>query len=68
VVYFIHVKAEEEKEEEEELRVLVGPCVNEVPHRNVHNTVGVDTRATCPRWRVDFMEGGRIGREGEKNG
>jgi hypothetical protein len=32
--------------------------VNEVsfrigPHRNVYSTLGVDTRATGPRWRVD---------------
>jgi hypothetical protein len=49
------------------------PGVNEVsfrarPYHNVHSTLEVDTRATCPRWRVDSMEGGRVGREGEKNG
>jgi hypothetical protein len=48
-----------------------GPDVNEVsfrtrPHHNVHSTLGVDTRATGPR----YMEGGlyrrgwdRVGRE-----
>jgi hypothetical protein len=41
--------------------------VNEVsvctrPHQSVHNTLGVDTVATGPRWRVDSIEGGRIGR------
>jgi hypothetical protein len=34
--------------------------VNEVsfhtrPHHNVHNTLGVDTEATGPQWRVDFF-------------
>jgi hypothetical protein len=34
--------------------------VNEVSfrarsHHNVHNTLGVDTRATGPRWRVDSV-------------
>jgi hypothetical protein len=53
----------EEEEEEEELRVQIGgPGVNEAsfrarPHHRVHNTLGVDTRATGPRWRVDSMEG-----------
>jgi hypothetical protein len=42
--------------------------VNEVsfrarPHYNVHSTLGVDTGATSPRWRVDSIEGG-WGREG----
>jgi hypothetical protein len=61
------------KEEEEELQVQGRPSVNEVsfrarPHRNVHNTLGVDIGATGPRWRVDSIEGGGIGRRGEKNG
>jgi hypothetical protein len=39
--------------------------VNEVsfrvrPHRNVHNTLGVDSGATGPRWREDSIEGGEI--------
>jgi hypothetical protein len=47
--------------------------VNEVsfcarPHRNVHNTLGVDTVAIGPQWRVDSMEWGGVGRGGEKNG
>jgi hypothetical protein len=46
-----------------------GPDVNEVsfcarPHHNVHSTLGVDTRAIGPRWRVDSIEGGGIGRGG----
>jgi hypothetical protein len=47
--------------------------VNEVPfrvkpHHNVHSTLGVDTGATGPRWRVDSMGGGRRGKrvEGER--
>jgi hypothetical protein len=39
------------------------PGVNEVsfrarPHHNVHSTLGVDTGAIGPRWRVDSIEGG----------
>jgi hypothetical protein len=51
-----------------------GPGVNEVsfrarPHHNVHRTLGVDARATGPRWRVDSIEGGcGVGREGEMVG
>jgi hypothetical protein len=26
------------------------------PHRNAHNTLGVDTGAIGPRWRMDYME------------
>jgi hypothetical protein len=49
-----------QEEEEEELRVQ-GPSVNEVsfharPHHNVHRTLGVDTGATGPLKRVDFIE------------
>jgi hypothetical protein len=48
---------------------LEEPGVNEVsfctrPHHNVPNTLGVGTRATGPRWRVDSIEGGGIGRVG----
>jgi hypothetical protein len=49
------------------------PNVNEVsfrawPHRNAHNTLGVDAGATSPRWRVDSMEkGGGIGKGGKRN-
>jgi hypothetical protein len=47
-----------EEEEEEELWVQRGPGVNEVsfrtrPHHNAHSTLGVDTGATDPRWRVE---------------
>jgi hypothetical protein len=40
-----------------------GPSMNEVsirarPYHNVHNTLGVDTGATGPRWRVDSIEWG----------
>jgi hypothetical protein len=31
------------------------------PHHNVHNTLGVDTGATSPRWKVDSIEGGGVG-------
>jgi hypothetical protein len=34
------------------------------PHHRMHNTLEVDTGAIGPRWRVDSMEGGRIGRGG----
>jgi hypothetical protein len=39
---------------------LEGPGVNEVsfrsrPHHRVYRTLGVDARATGPRWRVDSM-------------
>jgi hypothetical protein len=34
----------------------------------VHNTLGVDTGATGPRWRVDSIAGGRVEREGGKIG
>jgi hypothetical protein len=45
--------------------------VNEVsfharPHRSVHSTLGVDTRANGPRWRVDSIEGDRIGKGGNR--
>jgi hypothetical protein len=54
--------------EEEELRVQRGPGMNEVsfrarPHHNVHITLGVDTGAIGPRWKVDSIEGGGIGGE-----
>jgi hypothetical protein len=44
--------------------------VNEVsfrarPHHNVHSTLGVDIGAIGPRWRVDSIEKGGMGR-GEK--
>jgi hypothetical protein len=44
--------------------------VNEVsfrarPHHNVHNTLGVDTGAIGPRWRVDSIEGGGLERGGK---
>jgi hypothetical protein len=47
--------------------------VNEVSfraraHHNVHITLGVDTRATGPRWRVDSIEGGGGREGGEKSG
>jgi hypothetical protein len=48
--------------------------VNEVsfrtrPHHNVHSTLGVDSGATGPRWRVDSIEGGEIaGREKRVDG
>ena len=32
------------------------------PHRNVHNTLGVDIGATNPRWKVDPMGLDKIGR------
>ena len=53
--YNIHIRIKKE-----ELWVL-GPSVNEVsfrarPHHNVHHTLGVDTRATNPHWRVDSIE------------
>jgi hypothetical protein len=35
------------------------------PHHNVHCTLGVDTRTTNPRWRVDSIEGGEVGRGGK---
>jgi hypothetical protein len=63
-----------QEEEEEELRVQRGPGVNEVsfrarPHHNVHSTLGVDTGATGPRWRVDSIEGGGgMGMGGEESG
>jgi hypothetical protein len=46
------------------------PNVNEVsfrawPHRNAHNTLGVDAGATSPRWRVE--KGGGIGKGGKRN-
>jgi hypothetical protein len=45
--------------------------VNEVsfrarPHHRVHRTLGVDARATGPRWRVDSIEGSEVGRGGKK--
>jgi hypothetical protein len=36
------------------------------PHHNVHDTLGVDVGATGPRWRVDSIEGGGVGRGGER--
>jgi hypothetical protein len=50
-----------------------GPGMNEVsfcagPHRNVHNILGVDTRATNPRWRVDSMGPSGIGRGERREG
>jgi hypothetical protein len=36
------------------------------PHHNVHNTLGVDTGTTGPRWRVDSME--KKGGGGEESG
>jgi hypothetical protein len=38
------------------------------PHHNVHSTLGVDTRAIGPRWRVDSIEGGWGRERGEKSG
>jgi hypothetical protein len=60
-------------EEEEELHVQEGPGMNEVsfrarPHHSVHSTLGVDTGATGPRWRVDSIEGDRIERGGGEIG
>jgi hypothetical protein len=31
------------------------------PHHRVHRTLGVDARATGPRWRVDSIEGSEVG-------
>jgi hypothetical protein len=45
-----------EEEEEEEFRV----------HHNMHSTLGVDTRATGARWRVESIEGGGIERRGKR--
>jgi hypothetical protein len=36
------------------------------PHHNVHGTLGVDTGATGPQWRVDSIEGGGVGRRGKR--
>jgi hypothetical protein len=36
------------------------------PHHNVHNSLGVDTGATGPRWRVDSIEGDKIEGRGER--
>jgi hypothetical protein len=50
------------------------PNVNEVsfytrPHYNAHNTLGVNTRATGPRLRVDSLErGGGVEKGGKRNG
>jgi hypothetical protein len=38
------------------------------PHHNAHNTIGVDIGATGPRWRVDSMGKGGIGKGGKRNG
>jgi hypothetical protein len=56
---------------EEELRVQRGPDVDKVsfharPDHNVHSTLGVDTGATGPRWRMDYIEGGEVGRGGKE--
>jgi hypothetical protein len=45
--------------------------VNEVsfcarPHHRVHRTLGVDARATGPRWRVDSIEGSEVGGGGKR--
>jgi hypothetical protein len=45
--------------------------VNEVSfrarlHHRVHRTLGVDARATGPRWRVDSIEGSEVGGGGKK--
>jgi hypothetical protein len=50
---------------------LEGPGVNEVsfrarPHHRVHRTLGVDARATGPRWRVDSIEGSEVGGGGKR--
>jgi hypothetical protein len=60
------------KKKKKNSRSKRGPGVNEVsfrarPHHNVHSTLGVDTGATGPRWRVDSIEGG-VGRGGEESG
>jgi hypothetical protein len=44
--------------------------VNEVsvctrPHHSVYRTLGVDVGAIGPRWRVDSIEGGGVGRGGK---
>ena len=49
------------------------PGVNEVsfharPHRSVYNTLEVVTGATDPRWRVDSMGHGRIGKGERREG
>jgi hypothetical protein len=36
------------------------------PHHNVPSTLGVNTGATGPRWRVDSIEGGGIGEGGKR--
>jgi hypothetical protein len=46
-----------------------GPSMNEVfvharPHYNVHSTLEVDIGDTSPRWKVDSIKWGEIGREG----
>jgi hypothetical protein len=38
------------------------------PHDNAHSTLGVDTGATGPRWRVDSIEGGGWGGGGDGEG
>jgi hypothetical protein len=50
-----------------------GPGVIEVsvcarPHHSTHSTLGVDTRATNPRWRVDSMGPSGIGRGERREG
>jgi hypothetical protein len=57
------VKKKKKKKKKKNSGSRGGPGVNEVsfrarPHLNVHSTLGVDTGATGPRWRVDSIEGG----------
>jgi hypothetical protein len=64
-------KKKKEKKKKKKISTKVGPGVNEVsfharPHRSVHSTLGVDTRANGPRWRVDSIEGDRIGKGGNR--
>jgi hypothetical protein len=64
-------KKKEKKKKKKNSRSKGGPGVNEVsfharPHRSVHSTLGVDTRANGPRWRVDSIEGDRIGKGGNR--